>query len=254
MVDAERVVLQRLGASPAVVVLDAASGLRQAELVQPPGGASTWTRDPRPLDDHLAAVVSEDRAVSLLDLQTGAFVWSYRDPPALPRGAPPRVLGDRGRLLVLRDGSELVRLDPATGQKLWSRLLGTEDLGESARALVLDGNRLFCASGPGPVLTAYDAERGEPLWSRPLSGPGSGWGLWTAGRFLVAYPGPARTPGAESLHDLPLVVCDRDTGRLVQRLLLPAEVTDLAVRPAPGGALVATQDRGWAVGGLLPSP
>jgi outer membrane protein assembly factor BamB len=256
MIHADRVLVQRLGASPAILLLDAASGLRLAEQAQPPGAALAWTRDPQPIDDQHAAIVAEDRSVSLLDLQAGALVWSYREPPALPRGAPPRVLGDRSRLLVLRDGSELVRLDPATGQKLWSRLLGLEDLGESPDALALDGNRVYAICGPGPALAAYDLDHGNPLWSRPLSGgPPSGWTLHAAGRFLVAHPNPPHAQQADDpLHNLPLVVCERDSGRLVQRLLLPAEITGLAVHIAPGAALVATQDRGWALDAAPPGP
>ena len=42
----------------------------------------------------------------------------------LPVNGAPRVFGDSERLLVLHDGRQLIRLDPATGSKRWSCPLG----------------------------------------------------------------------------------------------------------------------------------
>jgi cellulose synthase operon protein C len=64
---------------------------------------------------------------------------------------------------------------------------------------------------------------------------------------VAAFPTP--TPSAQGdLQDLPLVFCRRDTGTLVQRVVVRAAVTELAIRLAPRGALVATQGGLWALG------
>ena len=47
-----------------------------------------------------------------------------RRAPCFRSTAPPRLFGDCERLLVLHDGRLLIRLDPATGSKRWSCLLG----------------------------------------------------------------------------------------------------------------------------------
>ena len=162
----------------------------------PPAQGAARRRRPRPRNRHHTALTSpsrprsspghatpgrsttttspsctDARTVALFDLERGVDAWTYREPSSLPRSGPPRLLGDAGRLLVLRDGSELVRLDPATGKKLWSRVLGVEDLADSPQALALDADRVFCACGPAPTLTAYRLTDGEPVWKRHLSGP-----------------------------------------------------------------------------------
>jgi outer membrane protein assembly factor BamB len=191
------------------------------------------------------AVVTDPRTVALLDLSTGTFTWTYREPSSLPRSGPPRLLGDAGCLLVLRDGSEVVRLDPATGNKLWSRVVGVEDLSEWPEALAYDGERLYCATGR--TLSAYSLADGAPAWRRHLSGPTGGWTVALARRCIAAFPSPGRSFGPEPADGLPLVLCRRDTGALVQRLFFSTRPTDLTVRFSPGAALVATQEGGWAL-------
>ena len=67
-------------------------------------------------------------------------------------------------------------------------------------------------------------------------------------RSVVAYPRPARvkedalsTSSRWSFHR-------RDDGEPIQRLLIQAPVTDLAIRFSTRGALVATQGGLWALG------
>ncbi len=232
----------------AVVVLDAETGTRRAEFPQTETDEA-WSRDPLPVDDDHVALVTDPRSVTLFDVQQGVASWTYREPSALPKNGPPRLLGDAGRLLVLRDGSELVRLDPATGRKLWSRLLGVEDLSAWPDALALDGVRVYCATGR--TVSAYSLADGSQVWRHYLTGPQTGWSVALSDRFVVAFPSPARSL-EDSLSALPLVLCRRDTGQLVQRVQFAALVTALSVRLAPGSVLVATQDHGWALGPAAP--
>jgi outer membrane protein assembly factor BamB/tetratricopeptide (TPR) repeat protein len=243
-----RVLVQTLSPG-AVVVLDTETGTRRAEFAQPEQD-EPWARDPMPVDEDHVAVVVDARTVVLLNAETGHRVWTYREASALPRSGPPRLLGSGGRLLVLRDGSELVRLDPASGKKLWGRVLGVEDLSEWPDGIVVDEDRVYCATARS--VAAYRLADGEPAWKRQLTGPAAGWALALADRCVAAYPSPLRSFEADGISSLPLVLCRRDTGDLVQRVLFDAPVTALAVRLAPGSIVVATQREGWALGGRPP--
>jgi cellulose synthase operon protein C len=251
-----RVVLQALrpdagrDAHPAAIVVLEADRGRVREFPQKEE-ARAWARDPLPIDDDHVAVAVDSHTVVLLDLNTGLAAWTNHDTPILPRRDPPRLLGDTGRLLVLYEGSELVRLDPATGKKLWGPVrLSLDNLSEWPEALALDAERIYCVNGTASedmTLAAFALSDGALAWRRHLAGPTGGWVLALTDRCVAAYPSPKRSLAGD-LHGLPLVFCRRDTGTLVQRLLLPVDVSELAVALAPRGVLVATQAGLWALG------
>lgn len=241
----------------ALLVLETATGRRKAEAAQP-SEAEEWAREPLPLDDDHVAIVADRRTVVSMDLNRAAVAWSFRESSALPTNGPPRVLGDPERLLVLHNGNKLIRLDSKGGDKVWARPLGSEDLSERPEAMALDGDRFYWVSGSsgGDVkatahLEAVALADGSTLWERFLAGPATGWGLSLARRCVAAYPVPSRSLDGD-LDGLPLVFCRRDTGALVQRVLLPSAVSELAVRLAPRGAFVATQDTLWSLGDRRP--
>lgn len=253
LVGPERVVLQ-LVEPEALVVLDTETGRRRefprAADRDDPASADRagkgWERPPVPIDDDHVAAAVDPRTVALLDLKTGASSWTSRvTSTALPRHGPPRLLGDSSRLLVLYEGNELIRLDAATGRQLWTRPLGLEDLSEFPDAFAMDSDRFYCATGA--TLAAYNLNDGQPLWTRPLSGPKTGWSVALADRHVAAFPSPSRSIDGP-LDGVSLVVCRRDTGALVQRLSFPSSVSELAVRLLPEGAIVATQGGVWALG------
>ena len=250
VVGPRRVVLQVEGAGPlTMIVLDADTGRRRelgrAPLAPGDEPAKPWGRPPLPIDEDHVCVTLGPNNVALVNLTTGARVWTSQvATPALPRFGPPRLLGDATRLLVVYEGNELIRLDPATGRRLWSRSLGLGDLSDSPTALAVDGDRVFCAIGA--TLAAYSLSDGQPAWSRPLTGPRSGWSVALADRYVAAYPAPGR--GDDAIESLPLVLCRRDDGAIVQRLAFPATVSELAVSLLPKGAIVATQGGAWALG------
>jgi outer membrane protein assembly factor BamB len=241
----ERTVLQTRP-SGALLVLDTATGRRRGEFGH---DQEEWARDPLPLDDDRVVLVVDRRTVALFDLARGVNAWVFRESQELPKNGPPRLLGDAERLLVVSDGNELIRLDAATGTKRWSRPLGTEDLSERPEALALDGERVYWVSGQS--LRAAALGDGTLVWSQHLSGPESGWSVELTERFVLAYPGLARR-AEEALEGLSLVFRRRDNGALAQRLFFPIAVTDVSVRLASGGAVVATQSGVWSLGGRGP--
>jgi outer membrane protein assembly factor BamB/tetratricopeptide (TPR) repeat protein len=241
----QRIVLQ-VQKPGAVLVLETGNGRRRAEY--PQGDDDEWARPPLPIDDDHVALVPDRRTVALYDLRRGVTSWNFRESAELPKHGAPRLLGNAERLLVIHDGCSAIRLDPATGKKLWTALrpLGTEDLSERPEATVLDGERFYWVSDK-TIHSAALAD-GSLLWKRPLTGPESGWALALTDRCVVAYPGPASSAPDNEIDGLPLVFRRRDTGELVQRLFFPVTLSDVAVRLAPQGALIATRGGLWSLG------
>jgi outer membrane protein assembly factor BamB len=241
LVGPQRVVMQ-VRKPNSVLVLDSASGRRRGEYTQEEG--EDWARPPLALDDDHVVLVADRRTVALFDLSKGVNSWVFRESREMPKNGPPRLFGDAERLFLVHDGNELIRLDAATGVKRWSRPLGTEDLSERPEALALDGERVYWVSGQ--TLNGASHRDGSLVWSRYLTGPEAGWTIELTEHSVLAYPGQPRRAENE-LQGLPLVFRRRDSGELVQRLFFPVPVSAVAVRLAPGGALVATQSRLWAL-------
>ncbi len=245
----QRVILQVLEPR-AVLVLDTSNGRRLAEHAQTEAD-DAWPRPPLPIDDDRVALVLDRRTVGLYDFTKGVNTWIYRESRELPVHGPPRLFGDAERLMLLHDGTELVRLDAATGLKKWSRPLGSENLSERADALTLDGERIYCVNGQ--VVSGIRLGDGSTAWSRHLVGPRSGWAVELTERCVLAYPGQ-REEGEEVGDGVPLVLRRRDTGDLVQRVLFAAPSNDVTVRLSPGGALVATPTGLWSLASRTDRP
>lgn len=247
LIGSQKIVLQSRKPN-AIVVLDTETGRRRGDFPQA-DEEPAWPRPPLAVDDDHVALVVDDRTVALYNFAKGVQAWTFRELAALPRSGPPRLIGDAGRLLVLRDGSELIRLDVVNGRRLWGQVLGLEDLSEWPDAIAVDGGLVYVANGA--FLSAYDAGNGTLTWTRPLTGPSAGWSLALSKRWITVYPNPARSAEG-TVDDFPIEFRRRDNGALVQRVLLSARVNDVAVRLSPHLALIATQDGGWAIGDTPP--
>ncbi len=240
-------VLLQLQKPNAAVVLDATTGRRRAEFAL--GEDDDWARPPLAIDADHVALVANRRTVALFDLTRGTNSWVFRESGEMPRNGPPRLFGDSERLLLVHDGNELIRLDAATGVKRWSRPLGSENLSERPEAFALDGDQVYWVNRRN--LNGAALKDGALAWTRYLSGPESGWSVDLSARCVLAYPGQPQSAGGEC-EGLPLVFRRRRDGALVQRLLFPAVATDVAVRLAPGGLLVATGNGIWSLGEKSP--
>ncbi len=111
------------------------------------GDNEVLKRPPVPVDEDSLLLVSDLVTVKKVDIGHGQTTWIYRESTDLPVNGPPRVFSDGERVLVLHDGRLLNRLDPATGSKRWSCLLGIEDLSERPGSMAFDDKRFYCASG-----------------------------------------------------------------------------------------------------------
>jgi cellulose synthase operon protein C len=243
---ARRIVLQvRRPNSSSVLVFDTDTG-RSREFRRP-DDEQDWARAPLPVDEDHFLLAPDNSTIVLLDATSGKSDWVYHHRPLLrlAPNAAPRLWGDSGRLMVLFDGNEVVRLNPINGESLWTTALGGEDLSDSPDSCAIDADRFYCASGS--ILTAYDVADGKPVWRRYLIGAESGWSLALTERGLAAYPNPSQAPD-KSLDILPLAFFRRNDGRLLQRLVFASVTSELTVGLAPKGALVATQANVWALG------
>ncbi|MFO0909278.1 MAG: PQQ-binding-like beta-propeller repeat protein [Isosphaeraceae bacterium] len=238
----DRVILQSR-APNALVVLDSSTGHRRAEFPED-REQDEWLRDPFPLDDDRVVLVPDRRTVVLFDVNKGVNAWVFRESRELPKNGPPRAFGDPERLLVVHDGSELIRVDVSTGTRLWSRPLGSEDLSERIHALALDAERVYWASGQ--TLRAAALKDGALVWSKHLAGAESGWSIGLTQRLVAAYPDPTRRSSDEP-WGLSLVFRRRETGDLVQRIPFPAPVTDVAVALTSRAAMIASQTNVWGL-------
>jgi len=217
---------------------------------------------PMPLDDDSVVLVADRRTVKRFDLKHGHTMWVYQESKELPVNGPPRLVGDSERLLVLHDGLLLIRLDPATGAKRWSSLLGSENLSERPDSMAYDEKSFYCANIESifgytrHALRALSLEDGSRLWSSNLTGPDDAlWSIALTQRCVIAYPHRARPSdggGNEStpvvLENMPVIVRRRETGALVQRFVFPTTIADVTFKVDSRGALLATSGGMWSLG------
>jgi outer membrane protein assembly factor BamB len=240
----------------------------QAVARTPLGDAEQLERPAMPVDDDAALVVLDPRSVKKLDLITGQFSWEYRECEEMPVNGPPRLLGGGPLVLLLHEGRTLIRLDPATGSKRWSCLLGLEDMSRRPAAMALDDHRFYCVSrfGSGVTLRAISLDDGTPSWTSEwtTSIEDSSWSLALASDHLFAYAVPTAQGNSVNAETIPMIVRRRDNGGLVQRLVFPASgrvadplpardhaaATPAAVTFSPDhlGAVVVTPRGLWGLG------
>jgi cellulose synthase operon protein C len=218
-------------------------------------------RPPVPLDDDSVLLVPDRRTVKRFDLKHGQTLWEYQESKDLPVNGPPRLVGNSEHLLVLHDGRLLIRLDPATGSKRWSCLLGIEDLSERTSSTVCDDKAFYCVNIENiygslrPSLRAVSLEDGSRMWSAHLTGPQDAvWSVALSQRCVIAYSSATRLPDGGDIANLPVIVRRRETGALVQRFVIPTTITDVSFKVDPRGALLATSRGMWALGTKEPSP
>jgi outer membrane protein assembly factor BamB len=223
-------------------------------------------RVPMPVDEDSVLLVTDLRTVKKFDFNHGQTVWVYQESPVLPVNGAPRLFGDCERLLVLHDGRLLIRLDPATGSKRWSSVLGAQDLSERPGAMAYDQKWFYCVNTTNvygtsrQALRALSLEDGSFVWSRQLSGPTENmsgpsdlaWSIALTQRYVFAYPS-TKAPDGEALDKLPVIaipviVWQRETGELVQRFVFSTTIADLTLKADPHGALVATARGLWGLG------
>jgi outer membrane protein assembly factor BamB len=247
-IGADRVLLQ-LDHPNQLLVLRTEDG--QPVTRSPLGEKEVLERPPLPLDDDSVLLVTDPRTVRKYDVNQGQTIWEYRESEDLPVNGPPYLLGDADRVLVVHDGRTLIRLDPATGSKRWSCLLGLEDLSKRPGSLAFDEQRFYCIYRWSSTVTlrAVSLADGTPVWTRHWTGPeNADWSIALAADHVLAYPDDSGRHEPAEVENLPVIVRRRATGSLVQRFVFPATVANVRLKIDPGGALLATPRGVWGLG------
>jgi outer membrane protein assembly factor BamB/tetratricopeptide (TPR) repeat protein len=212
-------------------------------------------RPPIPVDEDSVLLVPDRRTVKRFDINSGNVIWAFQESADLPVYGPPRVLAKAQHLLVLHDGRLLIRLDPATGSKRWSCLLGTEDLSERPDSMACDEKNFYCVNiehiygSLRQAICAVSLEDGTRLWSCPRPGPEDVlWSIALTDRCVIAYPNSTRGAEENSPGSMPVVIRRRETGALVQRFVFQTAVGDVLFKADSRGALLATARGIWGLG------
>ncbi len=157
-------------------------------------------------------------------------------------------------LLVLHEGHTLIRLDPATGEKRWECLLGTEDLSERPDSMACDEKSFYCVNFENIFgamrlsVRAIALADGSPVWSRPLTGPPNAvWSIALTQRCVIAYP----SAEGGDLGLMPVIVRRRQDGALLQRFVFQTAIDGVMFKVDPRGVLLATTKGMWALGSKL---
>ncbi len=165
------------------------------------------------------------------------------------------MLGDSERLLVLHDGRLLIRLDPATGRKRWSSLLGIEDLSQRPDAMANDENYFYCVNienifgSLNQSIRAVSLKDGSRAWSRPRTGPEDLlWSIALTDRCVIAYPSANRAAKNSGTENMPVIARRRENGDLVQRFVFQTAIANVAFKADSRGAMLATSDGIWGLG------
>jgi outer membrane protein assembly factor BamB len=212
-------------------------------------------RPPLPFDEDSVLLVSDKRTIKRFDVTHGHTMWTYQESKVLPVNGPPRLLGDSERVLVLHDGRWLIRLDPATGSRWWRSLLGSEDLSERPAAMACDEKSFYCVNienifgGMRQALRVLSLQDGSRVWSSHLTGPQDAvWSIALTQRCVIAYPKSARAAEGDGIDNMPVIFRTRETGALVERIVIPTTIADVTFKIDSRGALLATSRGLWSLG------
>lgn len=237
--------------APAAFLGDTTLGFRPEGIVGPAWvllsleDGTTWRVDPRTgatLNSYPPAEIDQ---LIQRDPPTGKILWTHLlEARTTLAGTAPQQVATTDATLVLawrNFGATIQRLDPRTGRALWEHAtvirtqspLAAEHFATDAHA---------CYFVQDQVLYACALASGKLLWTQALAGPGGPWRTVRAGAYVVSYPTGAchreilfrwRFGSLKWTVDWPLeqhagegtpfVVHEAQTGKLVQRLNLPAD-------------------------------
>lgn len=227
-----------------VVVLDPRDGAVQFDIVPPTqtSEASTtalarWICDPLALSNGNLGLVGADRRIQLFDPAQGTLRWTYVGPLSHAH-ASPILLTNGTALLLVVDATTLVRVDPETGARLWSRSLGPDLLPEARHVAYVAEQQVFVPAGG--VLRCFALQGGDLVWEQYLGKRDVTWRVIKSGRYVAAYP-------LAAAGRFPLVVCDAATGEYVQQLNFDGPAKSVLVHAGPHMAVL---DAGTSVFGL----
>lgn len=215
-------------------------------------GEASWPRAPLHFDALRTCVVEDRVRVAMYDARRGGMLWELNGPSS-PANGPPEVLGNGKHLLAVLNGYELCRINPATGDVVWRRLLGTEPLANPRQQMTLDSTAAFCVSRG--ELKAFRLSDGELIWNQRVGTQGA-WRVERLSEYVVCYPAGnvAATTGAMGELGASVLVYDAEKGTPVEQMNFSGAEGSLNVNWIAGAAVVADDENLWVFGTLSSQP
>jgi hypothetical protein len=239
-----------------------------------------WIADPVALDERSIVFPEDGESATCVDLQTGKIRWKH------PVSRPSSLVGKQLQLrrfgeavligLERNQGMEIEAVSSKSGATLWARPLYLGDRPYSLNSLGFDGEVLYVPTEEG--LEAISPATGKRLWEAVVPGTDSGeWRILCGKSHLLmlrrralslAYdnwemecqrliqsiptlPRLARfvSKSYDALADrvLPVLVLEKSSGRLVQRLTFPARGLSADIRRSAKGLVVVTGAGVWGL-------
>jgi hypothetical protein len=221
-----------------VWVIETKTGRTLAEHRPPEPWASAPALITEPFEGNRGFVAATTnrkiRAFAAHKTQAGPL-WVYEGASS-EANSPPEFWSEGEELLMLMDGDTLVKLAPENGKTHWFARLQSAFREDAPNSIILEAPHVYAAESS--TLSCLRLKDGSSAWQLPLP-HSSAWLLRKAGPFLMAAPFRSDDPDGCAL------VIHAETGKPVQRLNLPPDVTEMVFRPE--GCLVATKEKllGW---------
>jgi outer membrane protein assembly factor BamB len=232
-------------------ILDPGSGKLLAEA---PTLRTPWARPPFLVDQERVALIPNSHQVVLVGLPSGKVVWETSpSQPSLTAQAP-QLIGNGRSLFQLTDGCRWARLDLVNGQTLGEKLLATEPLNTDFSAL--DSDNFYFVSRN--VLHAHSLTDARLLWKQPLPPLSVPWRVGSSGEYLFVYPAqppftlrlgfflcpqPLSLPVEIQWRELPILVCDKRTGKVAQEMRFPGANPQTRVHLSNQALIIALEGR-----------
>jgi len=188
-----------------------------------------WPRSPYEIDTEQVVVFPDSQNVMLLCLPTRKVIWKKTaNQPSVTAEAPQLLALDR-TVFQLVDGWQLARLDLSTGDKIWEKAVPKGPINADLSAL--DSECLYHVNQG--VIHAWSLSSHRSLWKQQLPRLSVPWRVAVSGRYLFLFPSqppftmrwglflnpqPMSFPFEMQWDDMPLLVCDKQTGKIVQEM------------------------------------
>ncbi len=209
--------------------------------VEQPGVPDLWLQGPV-FDEDLIVTMNAQRRIESRSQNSVNNPWLYQGAMSFSHVDP--VLWQANRQLLLTvDGMTLSSLDRRTGTAQWTVGIAHLPLQYPERQIIASGDAAFAASHG--LLRRISLKYGDCQWERFLGSTADQWQVAACGDLIAAWP-------IELNQSQPpfVVWCDARTGRILQRLTLPAGNEVQSVTSDEQGCLVKTRNEIIAYAGV----
>jgi outer membrane protein assembly factor BamB len=196
-------------------------------IFEGPYSRMPWPRPPFAVDRERVLIFPDDQSLILMSVPTGRVLWKkMASQPSITARAPQVLVNDRS-VFQLVDGWQLAQLSLDSGEKVWEKAIPNGPIEADLSAMDSD---CFYFVSQGKI-HAWSLSSHQPLWKNELPKLTVPWRLSITGPYLLLFPSqppftlrwqfsfsplPMSFPFEMQWDDLPLVIIDKETGKIVQ--------------------------------------